>query len=99
MARPIVSPDTLVEGLLHNAAASGNQTLERRLADTAVWFYKNIDHIPLDNLAARQMFLQKSFWILLEIQALLLERLREEKATKLWLPKGVTMAGDARSFG
>ena len=99
MSRPIVSPETLVEGLLHNAAASGGQVLERRLADTAVWFHKNMSHIPLDNLAARQMFLQKAFWILLEIQALLLERMRDDKQTNLWLPKGMELMGDIKKFG
>lgn len=99
MSRPIVSPETLVEGLLHNAAASGNKVLERRLADTSVWFYKNMEHIPLDNLAARQAFLQKAFWIMLEIQALILERIREDKQSALWLPSGMEMIGDAKKFG
>lgn len=99
MSKPIVSPDTLIEGLLHNAQASGGRVLERRLADTAVWFYKNMEHIPLDNLAARQAFLQKAFWILLELQALVLERMRDDKQTALWLPKGMELMGDVKKFG
>jgi hypothetical protein len=99
MPRPVVSPDTLIEGLLHNAQISGGQLLERRLAETAVWFFKNMEYIPLDNLASRQAFLQKSFWILLEIQALMLERMRGDKESSLWLPKGMEIAGDIKKFG
>ncbi len=99
MSKPVVSPETLVEGLLHNAQASGNKLLERRLADTSIWFYKNMENIPIDNLAARQAFLQKAFWIILEIQALLLERMREDKKSGLWLPSGMEVTGDVRKFG
>jgi hypothetical protein len=92
--------DDLIDGLMHNAEASGNQMLERRLADTAVWFHKNVDHIPRDNLASRQAFLEKGFWCMLEINVLLLQRLREERGAKnLWLPKGITMNGDLKRFG
>lgn len=94
------NPEALIHELNHNATASGNQTLERRLADLTVWFYKNKDSIARDNLAARQAFLEKSFWIMLEVNALLLERIREEKSSKaLWLPKGVRLNGDVRQFG
>jgi hypothetical protein len=97
-----VTPERLIEELVHNATASGNRTLERRLSDLAVWFYRNKSRIPLDNLASRQAFLQKGFWIMLEINALLLERLREVEASgrgsksPLWLPKGMRM--DDREF-
>lgn len=97
------APESLIEDLLHNASASGNRTLERRMADTAVWFYKNKERIPLDNLASRQVFLQKAFWILLEVNALLLERVHELEAGKrgsrhLWLPRGIKLSDNEREF-
>jgi hypothetical protein len=96
-----MNPEGLIEDLLHNATASGNRTLERRLADLAIWFYRNKSRIPLDNLASRQAFLQKGFWIMLEINALLLERLQEIETSKrgssnLWLPRGMKV--DGREF-
>lgn len=85
----------LISDLLYNASASGNRTLEKRLADTCVWFYKNRERIPFDNLAARQAFLQKAFWTMLEVNALLLERIHEledaRRSKALWLPRGVRL--------
>ena len=89
----------LIEELMHNANASGNQVLERRLADVSVWFYKNHKQLETDNLAARQRFLEKGFWCLLEINALTLERIRKMGASSgLWLPKGLMMQGDVKNF-
>jgi hypothetical protein len=83
---------------MHNARVSGGQTLEKRLADTAVWFYNNKDRIARDNLAARQNFLELAFWIQLEINALLLERLRKATGSEaLWLPSGMLHDG-SREF-
>jgi len=89
-----MSETVLIRELMHNASVSGSQPLERRLADTAVWFYNNRDRIARDNLAARQAFLEKAFWIQLEINALLLERLRKQSGSEaLWLPSGMMMDG------
>jgi hypothetical protein len=92
----------LIEELIHNASVA-NQTLERRLADLSIWFYQNIDGIPRDNLAARQSFLEKAFWILVEINALQVERIHElesrGKARGLWTAKGLSIEGDIRKFG
>lgn len=98
-----MSAESLIEDLLHNASASGNRALERRLADTSIWFYKNKDRIPLDNLASRQAFLQKAFWVLLEVNALLLERVHELEAGRrgsknLWLPQGIKLSDNEREF-
>lgn len=94
------NPEVLIEELMHNARVSNNQALERRLADLTVWFYKNKDSISRDNLAARQAFLEKAFWIMLEVNALLLERIREQGGSKsLWLPKGMKINGDVRELG
>lgn len=69
------------------------------MADLTVWFYKNKDRISRDNLAGRQAFLEKSFWIMLEVNALLLERNHELEALRkgrsmLWIPSGMKISGD-----
>ena len=85
-----MSARVLIEELMHNANVSGQQPLERRLADTAVWFYSNKDSIARDNLAARQAFLEKAFWVQLELIAMLLDRMRKSTGSEyLWLPKGM----------
>lgn len=90
----------LIEELLHNAQAAGGKPLERRLADMTIWFYKNKDRIPRDNLAGRQAFLEKAFWIQLELNALLIERLRERSGkSRLWQINGVSASGDMKNFG
>lgn len=95
-----MNPEVLIQELQHNAAASGNKVLERRLADLTIWFYKNKDAIARDNLAARQAFLEKAFWILLEVNALMLERMRDNsRSSNLWLPKGVRINGDLHKLG
>lgn len=86
---------------MHNAVASGNRTLERRMADLTVWYYKNKSRLSVDNLAARQSFLERAFWIMLEVNALLLERNHELEALRkgrsmLWIPRGVTIDGDVK---
>lgn len=95
-----ISPTELINGLTHNASVSGGHPLEQRLADTAIWFHMNKDRIPRDNLASRQAFLEKGFWCMLEISALLLERLRSERASKaLWIPNGIDIQGDVKRYG
>jgi hypothetical protein len=89
----------LIDELQHNATASGNRPLERRLADLTAWHYNNTQALAKDNLAARQAFLERAFWIQLEVIALLVERLRETEGSKnLWLPAGLDVHGDLRSF-
>lgn len=84
----------LIEELQHNATVAGGKPLEQRLADTALWFHANKDRIPKDDLRKRQEFLEIGFWCLLEINALLLERLRETTGSKtLFLPSSVNMNG------
>lgn len=94
--------EKLIEELYQNVRASGNRVLERRLADLAIWHHKNRQGMSLDNLAGRQAFLEKSFWILLEVNALMAERIHElENATKskhLWTPVGMAVNGSLRDF-
>lgn len=92
--------DDLLEELEYNAKASGNKMLERRMADVAIWYYQNRSRVPPENLAARQALLEKALWTLLEVNALLTERLHELEAMKkgrsrLWMPRGMKVNGDA----
>lgn len=95
--------DKLIDELYANVRASGNRVLERRLADLAIWHHKNRQTLSLDNLAGRQAFLEKSFWIMLEVNALLAERIHElenaQKSKHLWTPVGMAVSGNLRDFG
>lgn len=91
-----MSATVLIKELIHNVEASGNRALERRLADLAVWYHQNMNHIARDNLAGRQAFLEKAFWIMLEVMALQANRIQraEGRGTKhLWLPSGASLHG------
>lgn len=92
--------ERLIAELQHNAHVS-QELLEQRLADTTAWFFANKDRIPRDNLASRQAFLEKAVWLLIEINALALERLRKREGRDgaLWLPRGMNATGDIRNFG
>lgn len=95
-------PEYLVEELSKKAAYIG-KPLEKRLADLVVWFYRNRHDIPLDNLAAKQKFLETTVWTQFEVIALLIERVHElehaRNGSHLWLPKGVNIEGDLSRFG
>lgn len=75
---------------LEEIAANSKLPLEKRLIDTAVWFHKNKDSIPRDNLAKRLDFLEKAFDIILEVYALTLRRLHEAEGrpgSGIWFPR------------
>jgi len=102
--RQIRAAEKLIDELQHNAVASGNRVLERRLSDLTVWFYKNRQRIPQGNLATRMDHLEKGLWISFEVMALLLERNHELEAMRrgtsmLWLPRGMTIENQEREFG
>lgn len=90
--------EKLMAELEFNAQNAG-APLERRLADYAHWYTKNMDDIPKDNLVARMSFLDLSTRISIEIMALLLERItvleagRAPQGTALWLPKELHVNG------
>ena len=93
--------DKLISELCYNAQVA-DKILEQRLADTAAWFFANKDRIPLDNLASKQKFLEKTVWLLIEICALQTERIHELEGGKkglLWLPRGMEVHGDVKKFG
>lgn len=97
------SPYQLIEELQHNATASGNKTLERRLADLTLWYFKNREQVGRDNLPRALALLEKAFWINLEVNALLVERIHELENNKpgahIWTPIGLAVNGDLRKFG
>ncbi len=88
---------------LEELQTRGYLPLEKRLVDTAVWFHKNKDRFPRENLPARVDFLEKTMDIFLEMMALSVSRLQEAegrgKSEHLWLPAGMTMNGDPRKLG
>jgi len=66
--------------------------LEKRLVDMAVWFHKNKDRIPRNNVENRCDFLMKSLDIHLELVALLVQRLElveGRRHSPLWTPAGI----------
>lgn len=90
--------EAVLEELQNFANASGNKPLERRLADLSVWFYQNKKRIAPENLLMRQAFMEKALWTMIEVQALLIERIQEmEHARKgrtgLFLPRGMKANG------
>lgn len=92
------SAENTVEELLHIAKQAGNRPLERLLADTAVWYYQNHKRIPRENIVARCAFYEKAIWCMIELNALMAERLHELEAGRrgakhLWLPRGIKANG------
>lgn len=96
--RQKIDPEVLINALVGNAQSQGNRPLEQRLADLTVWFYRNRKLIDPSNLQKRMKLFEDGFWILLEVNALLMDRVQEiesqRKSASLWLPKGVKVEGD-----
>ena len=87
-------PQVLVRELLENASISGQQPLERRLAELTLWYYKNKTRISPDNLPVKVAFIEKAFWIGLEVMALSVERMHNMKGgSRLWIPNGIRVDG------
>lgn len=82
---------------LDKLASNGHRPYEQRLMDTAVWFHRNKDRIPRDELAKRCDFLEKTLDIVIELFALSLRRQQElegaAKGSPLWLPRGINVHG------
>jgi len=98
MKTKVINPEVLIEALVKNAQATGNRQLEQRLADLTVWFYRNKKSIAADNLHMRQKLLENAFWIILEVNALMMARVQEyelqRKSKELWIPNGMKVEGD-----
>jgi hypothetical protein len=86
---------------LEEIAGRTDLPFERRLIDTAVWFHKNKDSIPRDDLTKRLDFMEKTFDIVIELMALSLDRVQqvERGSSQLFLPKGMSMKGNLKHFG
>ena len=67
--------------------------LEQRLIDTAIWYHKNRERIPSENLKSRLDFTEKAFDIMLEMIAMLVNRMQlaegRPKSRSLWMPNGM----------
>ena len=94
------SPTILIDELIHNVEASGNRLLERRLADLAVWYYQHKSTISPNNPPGMLAFLEKAFWIMLEVNALMVARIHSlEGTSSLWLPSGINVNGEIKKYG
>lgn len=96
----------ITEQLISRLEHLNNETrlpLEKRLIETAVWFHRNKDHIPRNDLRKRIDFLEKALDIFLEMTAMIVDRAQmnegRAKSESLWLPKGVDASGDFTKFG
>lgn len=95
----------ITEQLINKLEHLNNETrlpLEKRLIETAVWFHRNKDRIPRENLVSRVDFLEKTLDIFLEMTAMLVERAQlvegRSKSESLWLPRGMNAGGDFTRF-
>lgn len=76
--------------------------LEKRLKDTAIWFFHNKDRIPRENVLARLEFQEKVMNCILEMQIMLVERLQKNegrRSSELFLPRGMIDKETGRSWG
>jgi hypothetical protein len=77
---------------LNTMSTETAQPLERRLIDLAVWFHKNKDRIPKNDVEKRADFFEKTLDIHLELVALLVQRLERAEGRRhspLWVPNGI----------
>lgn len=93
----------LIDKLDNILNTGGHLPLERRLIDTAIWFHRNKPRLARENVMGKIEFLEKTCDILIELGALLTERMQEAEGKKrhatLWLPKGLSKRGDVEHFG
>jgi hypothetical protein len=77
--------------------------LEKRLIDTAVWYHKNKDRIPKEDLGKRLDFMEKTFDIFLEMIAMSVDRMQisegRSKSENLWLPNGIVDMDTGKRYG
>ena len=71
---------------------------EKRLMETALWFHKNKDRMPSDDLRKRLDFMELVMDHLMEMMAMSLQRMQEAEgraySSNLWLPNGMKIGGD-----
>jgi hypothetical protein len=88
-------PDEMTTQLLDRLEAMSTEDalpLETRLVDMAVWYHKNKDRIPRNNVESRCDFLMKALDIHIELVALLVQRLEMvegRRGSPIWTPAGI----------
>lgn len=84
--------DNLIKEMEEIAGRTG-LPLERRLMDTAIWFHRNWPTMDEANVYRRIEFLGKALDIMIEMNAMLVERLHEaesrRKSPTLYTPRGI----------
>lgn len=96
-----LSVDALLKQL-EEKARNVELPLERRLSDTALWWFRNRERIPRENVPDRLELTEKMLGIVLEMLALATERIQHGegmRSAKLWLPNGMSVSGDLKRFG
>ena len=96
----------ITEGLINQLEHLSTETrlpLEKRLVDTAVWYHKNKDRIPREDLGKRLDFMEKTFDIFLEMIAMSVDRTQmlegRGRSENLWLPNGIVDTKTGKRYG
>ena len=88
---------------LEQLSTENHLPFEKRMIDTAVWFHRNKDRIPPENIKARMDFLEKTLDIYLEMMAMALDRMQmaegRKGSTDLWLPNGMVDFDTGKRYG
>lgn len=82
---------------LEQAAKNAHSPLEERVANTVVWWYKNRERIPADNLGKRLEFQGEMITVLLDIIGLMVERQNQSGAPKLLRPRALALHDPIRA--
>jgi hypothetical protein len=85
-----MSNEGLITAMEH-ALETAEAPFDRRLLETGIWYYKNAQRIPEENLKGRLELQEKTNEIVLEMFAMVLERIRkaEGRSNVLFTPKGL----------
>lgn len=89
LSRQEFTPQAIDE--LEKLAARQGNPLEKRLIETAVWYYRNKPRLAQENVMGRLEFLERMSEIMLETFALVTDRMQRVEGTRvghpaLWLP-------------
>lgn len=82
---------------LEAAAKNADGPLEERIANSAVWWYKNKGLIPRDNLTKRLDFQEEMITLLFDILVMVTERQNVQGASKLLRPRAVMLHDPIRA--
>lgn len=90
LSRQEFTPQAIDE--LERLAARQGLPLEKRLVETAVWYYRNKPRLAEENVMGRLAFLERMLEIHLETFALVVDRMQKTEGKHnghptLWMPR------------